>query len=59
MHEHIVIVENSRITISYKVIKILCLNVLNDDNMLVHKICKYIGFIHSPILNMGFINRGR
>ena len=32
--------EHSR-TISCKIIKILCLSVLNGDNMVVHQICKY------------------
>ena len=42
MHNRIVIVENIRIQISYKIIKILCLSALNDDNtFIVHKICKY------------------
>ena len=41
MHNHIVIVENTHIQFSYKVIKIMCLRVLSDDNTLVHKICKY------------------
>ena len=40
MHNCIVIVESTRVQFSYKykVIKILCLSVLNNDNTLVHKI---------------------
>ena len=41
MHNHIGIVENTRVQFSYKVIKILCSSFFNDDNTLVHKTCKY------------------
>ena len=41
MHNRIIIVENTCVQFSYKGIKILCLGVLNDDNTLVHKICKF------------------
>ena len=41
MHNFTVIVENTCVQFSCKVIKILCLSVLNDDNTLLHKICKY------------------
>ena len=37
----IVIVENTTTQFTYKVITILCLSVLNDDNTVVHKICTY------------------
>ena len=40
MFNRISIVENTRAQFSYKVIKILCPSVLNDDNPVVHKICK-------------------
>ena len=40
MHNLIVIVENTRVHSTYKVIKILYLSVLNDDNTVVHQICK-------------------
>ena len=45
MINHIVIVENTRAQSTYKALKILCLSVLNDDNMVVHKICKY-NYLH-------------
>ena len=42
MLNRIVIVENTRTQFTYKVIRILCLSVLNDDSMVqvVHKICR-------------------
>ena len=44
MHNRNVIVESTRVQFSYKAIKILYLSVLNVDNILAHKICKYKSF---------------
>ena len=60
MHNRIVIVENTRVQFSCKLIKILCLSVLSDDNTLVQKkkkkkICKYIEDIQMFGVNMTFI----
>ena len=38
-----VIVENTRAQFTHKVIKILCLSVFKDDNMVVYQICKCLG----------------
>ena len=40
MHNRFVIAENTRAQFTYKVIKHLCLRVLNNDNTVVHKVCK-------------------
>ena len=50
MHNRIVIVVNIPAQFTYKVIKILCLSVLKDNNTVVHKICKYKYFNPSYIL---------
>ena len=49
MHNRIVIVENTWIQFSYKVIKILCLSVLNIDNTLYIK-SAYISIVCVEVL---------
>ena len=54
MRNRFAILENTRVQFTYKVIKILCLSVLNDENTVIHHICKYKYFhprlIHCAIL---------